>query len=111
MKSTGVQSRSKSSTAAIVPGKSLPHSELVAALLSTPTGKEFSAASKKKLLVLLALFKALLENTYGSDRILLSIYGAASMLEGHMDKEEACVMAEELIRSAKRRSSPLDSMF
>lgn len=87
-------------------GCSLQHSEQAVAPHSTPTDAE---SSKKRLIVLMALFQALLDNTYSPDVRELSLGAAISKLEKVMDPMEVEAIGRQLLGS--RRKQFMDSMF
>lgn len=87
-------------------GCSLQPSVLDVVLRSTQTDAELS---KKRLIVLMALFQSLLDNTYSPDVRELSLGGAISKLKGVMDPEEIEAIGRQLLGS--RRKQYMDLMF
>jgi hypothetical protein len=68
-----------------------------------------SELSKKQLIVLMALFQALLENTYSPDVRELSLGAAIKKVSGVIDPTEAEVIGRQLLNC--RRKQFMDSMF
>ena len=87
-------------------GCSLQHLEQDVVPHSTPTDGE---SSKKRLIVLMALFQALLDNTYSPDVRALSLGAAISKLSKVMDPKEVEAIGRKLLGS--RREQFMDSMF
>lgn len=73
---------------------------------STPTVNELS---KKQLIVLMALFQALLDNTMSPDVRELSIGATCGALRGIMDEKEVEQIARRLM--SVRHGNIMDSMF
>jgi hypothetical protein len=70
-----------------------------------------SSDPDKLLMVLMFLFKGLLENTYNGDAVFLAKYRAADLLHGLIPQEEVHEIADQIIRGLRRRPDPMDSMF
>jgi len=87
-------------------GNSLQHSAQDVAPHSTATDAE---SSKKRLIVLMALFQALLDNTYSPDVRELSLGAAISKLSKVMDPKEVEAIGRQLLGA--RRKQFMDSMF
>ena len=87
-------------------GKLHQHSAQAVVLPSTPTDNE---SLKKQLLVLGALFQALLDNTMSGDVRLLAMYQAVGSLKGVMDEAEVKEIAIKFLST--RRGSAIDGMF
>jgi len=104
MGNTNAESTNKS----LIPlaGSSLQHSVQDVAPHSTPTE---DVSSKKRWLVLMALFQALLDNTMSPDVRELSIGAACGRLRGVMDEVEVERIARKLM--SIRRGNIMDSMF
>lgn len=104
MDDMSVESMSKS---LVVQAGNLPqHSARVVAPHSTATVDELS---KKQLLVLMALFQALLNNTCSPDVRELSIRATCGALKSVMDEEEVKKIARKLM--SVRHRNIMDSMF
>jgi hypothetical protein len=99
-------SMKKSSTVATKAGNSLQHSAQAVVPHSIATDSELS---KKRLIVLMALFQALLDNTYSPDVRELSLGAAVSKLRGVMNPEEVEEIGRQLLGA--RRKQIMDSMF
>ena len=87
-------------------GCSLQPLEQAVAPHSTATDAELS---KKRVIVLMALFQALLENTYSPDVRELSLGAAISELKNVMDPKEVEAIGRQLLGA--RRAQFMDSMF
>jgi hypothetical protein len=87
-------------------GKLHQHSAQAVVLPLTATDNE---SLKKQLLVLAALFQALLNNTLSGDARALALYQAVGSLEGVMDEAEVKEIAIKFLST--RRGSAIDGMF
>ena len=106
MADTNAESTSK--LPKVMVGNSLQRSEQAVVPHSTPTANELS---KKQLIVLMALFQNLLNNTYSPDVRELSLFATVKMVSrtGIMDEEEAETIARRLM--SVRHGNIMDSMF
>lgn len=71
-----------------------------------------SSDPEKLLVVLMFLFKGLLENTFNGDAVYLARYRAADLLHGLISHEEVMEISSQIIKGMKRRPCPaMDIMF
>ena len=106
MADTNAESMNKSLVTPTTGGNSLQPLARVVAPHSIPTVDELS---KKQLIVLMALFQALLDNTMSPDVRELSIGATCGALRGIMDEEEVEQIARKLM--SFRQRNIMDSMF
>lgn len=66
---------------------------------------------EKLLLVMMFLFKGVLDNTFNGDVVTLAKYRAADLLEGAIDKSEVFEIATDIVLALRRKRSAIDSMF
>jgi len=104
MEDTNAESMSKSLT--VQAGNLRPHLGQDVVHPSIQTDNE---SLKKQLLVLTALFQALLNNTHSGDVRMLAVYQACGTLKDVMDEEEVKQIAVKFLKH--RRNSIIDEMF
>src|SRR5581483_5951826 len=106
MEDTSAELPNQSSTAVMTHGNSHQHLGLAVAHLLTKIGDESLNNSEKELLVLFALFKGIIKNTYSGDTVALSVYEACDLLQGYLPEDEVKELANKIIRLADRKPHP-----